>query len=49
MGWADVFHMLWLADWSAEQIAEAYGVDEERVRVLVGTIIGRNFNEPLYG
>jgi hypothetical protein len=37
MSWAKLFHSLWLADWSSVEIAEAYGTNEERVRILVAS------------
>lgn len=37
MSWAELFHKLWQADWSSQQIAEFYGVGEERVRILVAS------------
>jgi hypothetical protein len=45
MSWAQLFHRLWQAEWSSTNIAEFYGVGEERVRVLVGAEIVRGCDE----
>lgn len=45
MSQAKLFHFLWLADWSSTDIAEAYGTNEERVRVLVATELHKSWLE----
>jgi hypothetical protein len=45
MSWAELFHKLWLADWSAGEIAEAYDTNEDRVRALVGSKIVETCDE----
>lgn len=37
MTWGKLFFLLWQADWSSTDIADAYAVDEELVRVLVAS------------
>jgi hypothetical protein len=45
MSWAELFHKLWQADWSSQQIADYYDVGEERVRILIGSRIVEDCDE----